>query len=93
MPFWDSSCGGLHLELTEEEAGTGMHQGDCEQDVLFLLTKPNIATQVAEWDEEILRDHLREYGAWDDDELSDHSRNIVRQLWLACGDIKEGYGA
>lgn len=87
--WWSSSSGKLELQLTEEEIAQGSHQGDCEADINALLGRPFIAQQVAEWDAEMLRDELREYGAWDETELADHDMNLVRMVWNACNDLRE----
>lgn len=84
---WSSSSGSLALSLTLEDAQSGYHQGDCENDVRGLRRLPYVREQLAAWDPDSVRSELREYGAWDENELEDDDMNEVRMLWLACGDI------
>ena len=87
--WWSSSCGRLELQLTEEQARSASHQGQCDEDVAALARVPEVAAQLAAFDPEHLRAELRGYGAWDDAELADHEQNLQRILWLAAGDIVE----
>ncbi len=83
---WISSSGRLCLSLTDEQVNTGHHQGDCQPDVEAIIQDDSLSSQLAEWDAEDLRRELEEYGAWDAEELADHAMNIIRMVWLACGD-------
>ena len=77
------------LELTREDAESGSHPGQCDEDVAALRDLRYIRNQLDALDPEKVRRELREYGAWDDEELSDHGANLSRVLWLACGNIVE----
>lgn len=76
----------FEIELTEEQALTCAHQGDCYDDVLYTLKELNL--DIDPYD---LKNELREYGAWDEQELSDHDMNLARIVWIAAGNIKEEY--
>lgn len=71
------------LELTEDQAVDGSHQGDCTDDIRALVNIPEIASQFETIPPDSIRKELREYGAWDD------AANRERILWIACGDIRE----
>ena len=45
--------------------------------------------QLDKLDKVTLRKELKEYGAWDIVELSNHNDNLMRWLWISCGDIAE----
>lgn len=77
------------LNITLNEALTGAHSGQCDNDIAYLRTVPRIRRQLAKINPELLRKELKEYGAWDDEELADHDANLSRILWIACGDIVE----
>lgn len=77
------------LELTEDQAVDGSHQGDCTDDIRALVNIPEIASQFETIPPDSIRKELREYGAWDDTELADDAANRERILWIACGDIRE----
>jgi len=87
--YWTCGSGKLDLQLTLEDAESGHHQGECEDDVRALRRLPYVAEQLRAWDPEHVRDELRGYGAWEEDDLADEDLNEVRMLWLACGDIVE----
>jgi hypothetical protein len=87
MAWFSTSSGRIEIEITLDQARTGYHQGQCDEDVLFLSREPEIASQLAAIDPALLAGELREYGAWDDKDLADHDQNLQRILWLACGDI------
>jgi hypothetical protein len=83
--FYGNSIGTLEMSL--EDAESVSHSGQCDDDVLALSKRSDIASQLDAIDPEDLRKELREYGAWDDEELSDHDQNLQRILWLAGGNI------
>ena len=85
--YVSSGCGRIELALTLADAQSASHQGQCDDDVAALLEVPYVAAQVAEWDQGMLREVLREYGAWDAAELGDDAANRARMLWLLAGDI------
>lgn len=87
---WSAGSGRpLYVELTKDEAASGMHQGACDSDIAALRELPHIAAQLAQWEPKTLAAELNEYGAWEPEELADHDANLNRMLWLACGDINE----
>ena len=89
--WFTTSSGRIELNITLKDALTGFHQGQCQEDVEYLLShRPYIRRQLAKIDVQTLRDELREYGDWKTEELEDHETNIQRILWIACGDIVEG---
>jgi hypothetical protein len=75
------------LNLTEEQAKSGSHQGECDDDIAVLLEVPEIARQLDSILPSNLVKELLEYGAWDEAELLDHEANKARILWIACGNI------
>ena len=83
----------FELKLTKDQARSGSHQGQCDEDIEWLRREPAIARQLDKLSPAIVVDELREYGAWDDKELSDHDENLSRLLWIACGDIVETLNA
>lgn len=89
MAWFSTSSGRIELKISKSNAQFGCHQGQCDDDVLELSKKPAIARQLKKIDPALLRDELREYGAWDDAELQDHDANLMRILWIACGDIND----
>jgi hypothetical protein len=87
--IWLSSSGNIALNLTKGQAAIGYHSGDCAEDIGALAHNPKIAAQLAALNPDSVAAALREYGAWDSAELSDHAANLMRLLWIACGDIME----
>jgi hypothetical protein len=87
--WYSSSSGRIELQMTLEQAESGSHQGQCDEDVRALSLVPEIKTQLDAIDKDVLAAELKEFGAWDAEELADHAQNIQRILWIACGDIKE----
>jgi len=81
----------FYLKMTLDDALDCSHAGDCDCDVIAVMGKPYIATQLDAIDPDSLRDELREYGAWSDDELSDDSQNRERIVWIAGGAIFENH--
>ena len=88
--YWTTGSGNIALQLTRKEARMGAHSGDCEADVKALAKKPRIARQLKELDPDLVSQELKEYGAWDEEERKDHAQNLIRLLWIACGDIADG---
>ena len=82
-----SGCGRLSLQMTLGQALGASHQGQCDADVVALISHPAIAAQLAAVDPAQLRAELAGWGAWDDEELADTARNLHRWVWLAAGDI------
>lgn len=87
--WFTSGSGRIEIGMTLDDAKSGAHQGQCDEDVLALSKVPEIETQLEAIDPTILARELQEYGAWDEDELADHRQNLQRILWLACNDITE----
>lgn len=85
-----TGSGRIEINITKAQAAIGSHSGQCDSDIAYLRTVPAIRRQLAKIDPDLLRDELREYGAWDDVELSDHDANLLRILWILCGDIADG---
>lgn len=77
----------FEIEMSQEQAESGSHQGECYEDVKALLSEPEIAAQFETIKADDIREELKEYGAWDDQELSDDEENRIRIMWIACGDI------
>ncbi len=88
--WYSSSSGRIELRITKVQAQIGSHQGQCDDDVLWLSQQPKIRRQLAKIDPALLAKELQEYGAWDEVELADHEQNLQRLLWLACGHINDG---
>ncbi len=89
--YWTSSSGRIELKMTRAQAEACSHPGQCDDDVMWLSEQPVIARQLRKLDPALVAAELREYGAWDMEELQDHAQNIQRLLWIASGDIAEGF--
>ena len=87
--FYTSGSGRIELNLTKKQANIGSHSGQCDNDIAYLRTLPNIKRQLNKIDKETLKNELKEFGAWDEIELDNHDENLTRILWIACGDIVE----
>ena len=87
--WFTTSSGRIEFQLTKKQAAIGSHQGQCDQDIEYLLTIPAIKRQIDKLDPALIARELSEYGAWDDEELKDSEQNKRRLLWIACGDIVE----
>ena len=79
----------FEIEMTLEQAEAVSHQGQCDDDVLWLSEQPEIIEQLTNIEDDALIAELSEYGAWDDDELKDRHDNEQRILWIAGGNIIE----
>jgi hypothetical protein len=79
----------FELRISKEDASSGSHQGQCDDDIAGLLTRPYIARQLDRIPATLIASELREYGAWDEAELADEAQNRARILWIACGDIQD----
>ena len=90
--IWSSSSGRIELNLNQEAAARGYHQGPCDDDIAALMHDPAIANQLAALDPAIVASELKECGAWDSTELSNHADNLMRLLWIACGDLVDQEG-
>jgi hypothetical protein len=86
---WSDSHGFIELDIDPEDAATGYHMGQCDDDIAALRRKPYIAEQLSALSEDVVADVLREYGAWSAEDLASHDDNLSRLLWIACGDIAD----
>jgi len=80
---------GFSISMTLAQAESCSHQGQCDDDVLYLSRLPAIRRQIAKIQPEAIAAELKEYGAWDEIQLQDHDENIQRILWIAAGNISE----
>ena len=87
--WWTSGSGRIELQMTLEQAQSVNHQGQCDEDVLYLSRVTEIKIQLDAIDAGTLASELKEYGAWDENELADHAQNLQRILWIAGCDIVE----
>ena len=81
----------FELRMTRDQAESASHSGQCDADVEALLLDPEIKKQLDALDALKIREELREYGAWGDTELTDESANRMRIVWIAAGNITDGY--
>jgi hypothetical protein len=84
---WSDSHGFIELDIDLEDAATGYHMGQCDDDIDALRQVPYIAKQLSELSADVVANVLREYGAWSAEDLANHDDNLSRLLWIACGDI------
>ena len=80
------------ITMTKKQALSASHVGQCDEDVEELLRDASIRRQLAKISDADLKNTLREYGAWEDDQLLDRQVNERRIIWIAAGDISEGFG-
>lgn len=78
-----------NLRLTRRDAVACGYSGDCEADVVRVMNKPYVKSQLALIDSDNLAKELKEYGAWSYEELLNHSENLKRFVWLSACDITE----
>ncbi len=79
------------ISLSDDVVRMCSHSGPCDEDVKRCLELPEVKKELDSIKPDALRRELREYGAWDDNELLSHSDNLERILWIAAGDISDGY--
>jgi hypothetical protein len=79
----------FELEMSLDDAESASHQGQCDDDVAYLVKKSDIAAQLAAIKPEDIAAELEEYGAWDEEELADEAQNLHRLVWIAAGNITE----
>jgi hypothetical protein len=84
-------CGtsGLEITMTLGQALSCSHQGQCDDDVAYLLKNPLIQSQFQKMDKSDIVKALKEVGAWNEEELQDEEENQKRALWIAACDINE----
>lgn len=89
MAWWSGNYGNeLNIKMDDAESCSG--PGDQDENVRALARVPYIRKQLRKLSPSKVADELREYGAWDAEALEDHDRNLIRLLWIACGDLAEG---
>ncbi len=93
VQWYSSGCGRIELAITMDDARSGMHQGQCDDDIAALMQVPYIAEQLAAIPEDVAREVATEYGRNDyghgPEDMHDHRANLAYVLWMACGDIIE----
>ena len=77
------------IEMSKEQAVSASHQGQCDDDVAYLVLNPTIQEQLASIPDDDLAAELSEYGAWDEKELLDRMENDQRIIWIAAGNIND----
>ena len=77
------------LEISLRVANDCSVSGDCEPMVLDAMKLPEIKAQLDEIDPKKLIQELAEYGAWEENELSNHQDNLIKIVWIACGQISD----
>ena len=80
---------GLEIGLVLEDALSGSHSGSCDDDIAALRRVAYVAEQLDKITAEQAVKALRSYGCWDEEELADHDENLLRILWIACGNIAD----
>ena len=78
----------LDIPVSEVVACSAPGQ-DATEAVDAALRNQYLASQVANFDPEKLKDELRGYGAWDEKELEDHEENIRRLIWVASSQLRD----
>lgn len=84
--LWSSGNWRIELLISEEVAHLCSHPGPCDDDIERCMQLPEIKEQIDKINPETLADEISEYSDWD---CSDHNTNLMRLLWIACGDILE----
>lgn len=80
---------GLGIRMRFDDADSGSHQGECDEDISELVKLPYISEQLDKLGADAIRTGLKESGAWDTEQLADDYENRKRAVWLAACDIKE----
>ncbi len=80
---------GLFLDMSEDDALSASHPGQCDEDVEALARDPEIIAQLATIGADAIRAAMKEVGAWSEEELADDEANRLRAVWIAACDIKE----
>lgn len=78
---------GLEIEMSLDDAESASHQGECFEDVVALVAKPEIAAQLDKIGAETIRLALKESGGFEN--LHDDDLNRQRAAWMAACDIRE----
>lgn len=80
---------GLYIEMTLDDAESASHQGECIEDVLALVAKPEIAAQLDKIGSDAIRLAMKGSGGFSAEELADDDGNRNRAVWMAACDIRE----
>lgn len=81
---------GAEIQMTEDQANSAYHSGQCDNDVRALSEVPEIKAQLDKIGHTMMARELRDWGTWSDEELSDRDATRQRFLWVAAADIVEG---
>lgn len=84
--WWSAGSGRIELSISEEIAHLCSHPGPCDEDIERCMRLPEIKEQLDKIDPKLLAKEISEYSDWD---CEDHNTNLMRLLWIACGDILE----
>lgn len=88
--MWSAGSGrDITLSIMSRDVASVPTFGSADDAIEAIARLPYIVLQTAKWDAEVLAAELAEYGAWDESQLSNHDENILRMLWIACGDIQQ----
>ena len=91
--WYSSSCGKIELELTVEDAKSGAHAGQCDDDIAALAQVPYVAAQLDTITPETAKAVATEAGRNDyghgPEDMNDHQANLHFILWDACWMIVE----
>lgn len=91
--WYTSSCGRVELALTLDDASSGSHSGQCDDDIAELMRVPYILEQLAYISSDIAQLVATESGRNDygqgPEDMTDRQANLAFILWMACGDIVE----
>lgn len=82
---WYSGCGRLTLSLPKDVVELCYHSGDCTEDLERCMELPEVREELNKLGKEDVVKALEEYSDWN---LNSHKINLMRVLWIACGDIK-----
>jgi hypothetical protein len=77
----------FEINMTKRQAESASHSGDCLPGVIDILSLPSIKKQLANIQDDKLKNELKEYGAWSEEELNDRRNNEERIIWIAAGNI------
>ena len=92
MKRWTSSDGTIELQITVGQAESVSQPGkDAAADVAEIRKDVALSAQLDKIKDVDLRRELKEYGAWEDTELSDRDANLMRLVWIAGCNIREGH--
>lgn len=81
----------FELQMTQQQAKSASHSGQCDADVTLLCRDQKIIRQLDRIGADKIREELEEYGAWEEDQLKDDAANRHRIVWIAAGNIVEEF--